>query len=145
MCRIVEQYDALGGISLDDVAAVSQALSERLDDADAMGGGPYTLEVSSPGVDRPLAQRRHWARARGRLVRVVLRDGGARTGRLTEVDDDGIAVDGVQLAWTDIARGAVEVEFSGRADMPGDMPGDVPGTDDADGAFSEEEREGGEA
>src|SRR5919202_4149540 len=69
--------DALGGVPMDAVATVSQTLSQRLDDADAMGGTPYTLEVSSPGVDRPLAQRRHWARARTRLVRVLLRGGGA--------------------------------------------------------------------
>src|ERR671928_564495 len=82
--------DALGGVPMDAVAAVSQALSQRLDDTDAMGGAPYTLEVSSPGVDRPLAQRRHWARARTRLVRATLRDGGSRTGRRPEGDDDGL-------------------------------------------------------
>src|SRR3954470_22839293 len=82
--------DAVGGVPMDAVAAVSQALSQRLDETDAMGGSAYTLEVTSPGVDRPLTERRHWSRARGRLVRVVLRDGGTRTGRLEEVGDPGV-------------------------------------------------------
>jgi ribosome maturation factor RimP len=129
--------DALGGVPMDAVAAVSQALSQRLDDTDAMGGTPYTLEVSSPGVDRPLSERRHWARARGRLVRAALRDGGSRTGRLTEVDDDGLVLDGARLPWADVARGKVEVEFS-RLDEPA-------GTQDAGEEFSQEEEEGGEA
>src|SRR4051794_27465366 len=104
--------DAVGGVPMDAVAAVSQALSQRLDESDAMGGSAYTLEVSSPGVDRPLTQRRHWSRARGRLVRVALRNGGTRTGRLEEVDEAGILVDGVRLAWDDVARGTIEVEFA---------------------------------
>jgi ribosome maturation factor RimP len=108
--------DAVGGVPMDAVAAVSQALSQRLDEADAMGGSPYTLEVTSPGVDRPLSERRHWSRARGRLVSVALRDGRSRTGRLTEVDDEGVLVAGDRLAWDDVARGRVEVEFSRTAE-----------------------------
>src|SRR5450755_1119442 len=64
--------DKDGGISLDDVAQVSQAVSAVLDQpaADAiLGATPYVLEVSSPGVDRPLTEPRHWRRAAGRLVR----------------------------------------------------------------------------
>jgi ribosome maturation factor RimP len=133
--------DALGGVPLDAVAAVSEALSQRLDEADAMGGAPYTLEVSSPGVDRPLSQRRHWARARGRLVRVTLRYGATRTGRLTEVDDDGLVVDGARLAWPEVLRGTVEVEFS----RPDGMPDEVAGTDHMDETFTGEHEEGGEA
>src|SRR4051795_95187 len=67
--------DVAGGVPMDAVAAVSQALSQRLDESDAMGGAAYTLEVSSPGVDRPLTQRRHWSRARGRLGPVAPRRG----------------------------------------------------------------------
>jgi ribosome maturation factor RimP len=104
--------DAVGGVPMDAVAEVSQVLSQRLDDSDAMGGAPYVLEVTSPGVDRPLTERRHWLRARGRLVRVTLRDGGTQTGRLTEVTDDGVVVDGRTVVWEDVARGRVEVEFN---------------------------------
>jgi ribosome maturation factor RimP len=133
--------DAVGGVPMDVVAALSQTLSRRLDEADAMGGAPYTLEVSSPGIDRPLSERRHWARARGRLVRVALHGGGSRTGRLTEVDDQGIVVDDNRLNWQDVTRGRVEVDFSRPEPL---------GTDDVGDTFSEEagaaeEEEGGEA
>lgn len=104
--------DAVGGVPMDSVAAVSQTLSRSLDEGDAMGGEPYTLEVSSPGVDRVLSQRRHWSRARGRLVRVARRDGGTETGRLSVVDEEGIVVAGERRAWADVARGRVEIEFS---------------------------------
>jgi len=62
--------DADGGVSLDGIALVSREVSARLDATGAMGEAPYTLEVSSPGVDRPLTLPRHWRRAVGRLVRV---------------------------------------------------------------------------
>ena len=70
LLRVV--VDADGGVSLDDIALVSREASIRLDGTGAMGEAPYTLEVSSPGVDRPLTQPRHWRRAVGRLVRVPL-------------------------------------------------------------------------
>ena len=65
--------DADRGVSLDDITLISRALSAELDAIGAMGETPYTLEVSSPGVDRPLTEPRHWRRASGRLVRVPLR------------------------------------------------------------------------
>src|SRR5262250_1987602 len=64
--------DADGGVGLDEIAEVSREVSARLDASGAMGDIPYTLEVSSPGVDRPLTEPRHWRRARGRLVSVSL-------------------------------------------------------------------------
>jgi ribosome maturation factor RimP len=69
--------DADGGVDLDNIALVSREASARLDDTGAMGEAPYTLEVSSPGVDRPLTQPRHWRRAVGRLVRVPISGPGA--------------------------------------------------------------------
>ena len=67
--------DSDGGVSLDDAALASRELSVKLDASDVMGDMPYTLEVSSPGVDRPLTEPRHWQRAVGRLVRVPLTAG----------------------------------------------------------------------
>jgi ribosome maturation factor RimP len=64
--------DADGGVSLDDIEKVSRALSAVLDESAVMGEMPYTLEVSSPGVDRPLTEPRHWRRAAGRLVTVAV-------------------------------------------------------------------------
>ncbi len=112
--RVVVDQD--GGISLDTVAAVSTAVAAQLDDSDAMGGSPYVLEVTSPGVDRPLTAPRHWRRNRTRLVKVATAEATALEGRLVEVDDDGIGIesDGVvtRLAWDRVASGRVQVEFN---------------------------------
>src|SRR5689334_23808526 len=68
--RVVVDRDA--GVTLDDIAEVSKAVSEVLDsNDDGMGRTPYVLEVTSPGVDRPLTEARHWRRNVGRLVTVA--------------------------------------------------------------------------
>ena len=86
--RVVVDRDA--GVTLDDIAEVSRAVSEVLDrNDDGMGRTPYVLEVTSPGVDRPLTEPRHWRRNTGRLVTVPVGPTGATeelTGRVTEVD-----------------------------------------------------------
>ncbi len=117
--------DKDGGVTLDDVAQVSRALGEALDAADDAGPGPlaaaYVLEVSSPGVDRPLTESRHWRRNTGRLVTVSRHDGAPLTGRVVAADETGITleVDGAEqtLAYADVTSGAVQVEFS-RAASP---------------------------
>lgn len=89
--------DKDGGVSLDDVALASQSISAVLDadaEADALlGSAAYVLEVSSPGVDRPLVQPRHWRRALGRLVRVRVEGAGELTGRVVGVDADGVRLE----------------------------------------------------
>ena len=132
--------DKDGGITLDDVADVSRRLSEALDAADEQDptllGTSYVLEVSSPGVDRPLTQPRHWRRNVGRLVEVALTDGGRVTGRVVTADDDGVTLEvgSAQrgLPWPAIASGAVQVEFSrsGTADPQDELDG----TDEEDDA-----------
>ncbi len=112
--RVVVDRD--GGVDLDDIADVSRAVSTALDDSDAMGGTPYVLEVTSPGVDRPLTERRHWRRARGRLVLATLAEGAPVTGRVLDVDEAGVTVDvdgtARVLPWESLRRGVVQVEFS---------------------------------
>lgn len=119
--RIV--VDADGGVTLDDLARVSSALSEALDELDAreptLLGGTYVLEVSSPGVERPLTLPRHWRRNTTRLVTAHLHEGEPLTGRLVSADDaeDGgfvLDVAGVEhpLAYGDVVRGQVQLEFS---------------------------------
>jgi ribosome maturation factor RimP len=123
--RIV--IDADGGVDLDDAAAVSRTIADYLDDDTAtrlVGAGPYVLEVTSPGVDRPLDEPRHWRRAVGRLVRVSAA-GDELTGRITRTTDDAVGLDigGVErlVPWAELGRGQVEVEFNRRrtlADEP---------------------------
>jgi ribosome maturation factor RimP len=78
------------------------------------------LEVTSPGVDRPLTQPRHWRRSRGRLVTASLVEGGQVTGRVTETDDEGVTLDveGRPRTFThaELGKGKVQVEFRREAD-----------------------------
>ena len=108
--------DRDGGVSLDEVALVSQRLSQALDDADAMGGRPYVLEVGSPGVGRPLETDRHWRRAVGRLVLVTLTDGGSLTGRLLAVEGRAVVLDAPvgdhRIDLGRVATARVEVDMS---------------------------------
>jgi ribosome maturation factor RimP len=118
--------DRDGGVSLDDVAVVSQAISTVLDlpAADAiLGEQPYVLEVSSPGVDRPLVAARQWRRATGRLVRVRPAARPELTARIIAVDADGVrlAVAGAKpgapsvehtLRFDELGPGLVQVEFN---------------------------------
>ena len=134
LLRIAVDRD--GGVSLDDVALVSQRLSERLDESDVMGGQPYVLEVGSPGVDRPLTQSRHWRRATGRLVEAVLADGSTVSGRVLVVDGDGATLDvpggDRRVGFGQVARARVQVEFGRGAE--GAAAGDEGGDDGEGGA-----------
>jgi ribosome maturation factor RimP len=126
--RVVVDRDA--GVTLDDIAEVSRAVSEVLDTHDdGMGRTPYVLEVTSPGVDRPLTEARHWRRNTGRLVTVAVGPSGAAeevTGRITAVTDAGVelAVEakgkpGAKkrpptprlVPWPEVGPGRVQVEF----------------------------------
>jgi ribosome maturation factor RimP len=108
--------DADGGVSLDDIALASRELSSRLDGAAEMGDQPYTLEVSSPGVDRPLTQPRHWRRNIGRLVSAPAPEGGRAEGRIAGASESGVTLerDGVTRVYryADLGPGRVQVEFS---------------------------------
>ena len=111
--------DKDGGVDLDDIAAATAEVSRVLDDADAMGNSPYTLEVSSPGVDRPLTLPRHWRRNAGRLVKVTLEDGSELTGRIGESDDSGVRLDVAgderRVEYAEVARARIEIEFKREA------------------------------
>ncbi|GAB3955977.1 ribosome maturation factor RimP [Micromonospora vulcania] len=141
--------DADGGIDLDAVAVVSRAVSAALDAAEETGGdivsGEYQLEVSSPGVDRPLTLPRHWRRNVGRLVKVTVRGAAALpgqrgeqpagdrqlTGRVVAADDEGVQLetdDGrASWAYAQLGPGRVQVEFSRLAEL-----GEPDEFDDAD-------------
>ena len=132
--RIVVDRD--GGVSLDQVADVSRAVSEALDEIDArepaLLGGAYVLEVSSPGVDRPLTEPRHWRRNVGRLVTATLADGSSETGRLTAADDTAVELGGRRVLLPELVRGKVQVEFNrpGGAGEPADAGDDLADADD---------------
>ena len=117
------------GVDLDAIALVSRAVADALDASDTRYGGDtgaaYTLEVSSPGVDRPLTELRHWRRAKGRLVSTSTAVDGARfTGRVVDTSGASVVleVDGVarEFAVDDLGPGRVQVEFNrnGKAEDP---------------------------
>lgn len=112
LLRVVVDRD--GGVDLDGVATLSARLSAALDASDVMGAAPYVLEVTSPGVDRPLTTPRHWRRAVGRLVRVPV-DGAQTEGRIAAVDEAGVVLEtptrSDHLAWSRLGPARVEVEF----------------------------------
>jgi ribosome maturation factor RimP len=134
--RVVVDRDE--GVTLDDVAEVSRAVSAALDDHDgALGRAPYVLEVTSPGVDRPLTEPRHWRRNVGRLVAVPVGPGSGAdlvTARIAAVDDAGVtlAVEASgkpgakkrppraqQVPWALLGAGRVQIEFARAGDDAG--------------------------
>lgn len=119
LLRVIVDADAdagTSGLTLDRLADATRAVSQALDDADAMGEQPYTLEVTSPGVDRPLTLPRHWRRNVGRKVAVTTTDQTRRTGRIRAVGETSVTLDvggtEVEMRYDDIAKALVQVEFN---------------------------------
>jgi ribosome maturation factor RimP len=108
--------DKGSGITLDEIADATTLVSGVLDESDALDEAPYTLEVTSPGVDRPLTLPRHWRRNLNRLVTVTPRHGAPVTGRIVDCDEDGatlaIGASVVQVAFADVEKARVEIEFN---------------------------------
>lgn len=137
--RVVLDRD--GGVDLDLVSDVSRAISAALDiePLSSQFTGTFVLEVTSPGVDRPLTEIRHWRRAVDRLVVATLADGSSVTGRIVEVDADHVVLDieggkvpeRRTLAHADLQRGLVQVEFN-RATAADEVPELLPTDDEGD-------------
>ncbi len=108
--------DRDGGVGIDHITEATRALSEELDASDVMGSQPYTLEVTSRGVDRPLTEPRHWRRNAGRLVRLRLADDSSIDGRIGESDDEGVVIEGrttsQRLAYDQISTALVQTELN---------------------------------
>ncbi|WP_237741705.1 ribosome maturation factor RimP [Tsukamurella sp. 1534] len=124
--------DSDAGPTLDSLADLARTLSAAVDDADdVFGAQAFTLEVTTPGAERPLTQPRHWRRARGRQAAIELADGTELLARVGPLSDDGATVTVVlpgrkgaapstrEVALADVASAAVRVEF--RAPNPKEM------------------------
>ncbi|MEU8900214.1 ribosome maturation factor RimP [Nocardia sp. NPDC048505] len=153
--RVKVIIDSDAAVDLDAVAALSNEISEALDAAGDFGETPYLLEVTTPGINRPLTADRHWRRAQGRKVRIKLRSGAsspdpagaakfeARAGAL-DGEQIGLVLGGkakphlVTIPLADIAEAVVQVEFNppGAKELElagGIAPGKpVPGAEPAD-------------
>ena len=116
--------DGDASLNLDQVTSVSRVISELLDEAVFMGETPFTLEVTSPGVDRPLTQPRHFAKNVDRLLKIIKLDGSEITGRILSNSDHDVTLtvavkkeireEVITLA--DIKRAVVEIEFNRKDD-----------------------------
>lgn len=108
--------DRDGGVGIDHITEATRALSEALDASDVMGAQPYTLEVTSRGVDRPLTEPRHWRRNAGRLVRLRLADDSSIDGRIGDSDDEGVVIEGrttsQRLTYDQISTALVQTELN---------------------------------
>ncbi|MFI8973339.1 ribosome maturation factor RimP [Nocardia asteroides] len=166
--RVKVTVDSDGPADLDAIAELSRAMSELLDDAGDFGESAYLLEVTTPGVERPLTADRHWRRAQGRKVKIALAPDAeriegkarfeARVGRLAEDGTVALVLGGknkphrLHVPLADIASAVVQVEFStpGAAELelaggiaagrpvPGEEPTDLA----ADGQHSDSPTEG---
>ena len=135
--------DGDGGVGHDELSDVSREISTGLDEAERTQGeltpDAYTLEVSSPGTDRPLTLPRHWRRNVGRLVKVKV---GERllTGRVTAATEVGISLDGREVAFDELGPGRVQVEFQRLTALSEEEFGEL--ADDSDGESGDDSESG---
>ena len=140
LIRVLVDRD--GGVTLDHIASLTSILSLELDETNAMGEQPYVLEVSSPGVGRPLTHPRHWRRNATRLVQITTAEGDAIAGRIAASDDATVTLEPAggrpgdrpeglteskTLTFAEISEAHVEVEFR-RSAAPSE---DASGEDDS--------------
>ena len=103
--------DADRHLSLDEVTQATKAISEIVENIPALGATPFTLEVTSPGVDRPLTKPRHWRKNINRLVKIILQDGKEINGRIKSASEISATIDEVEISYADIKRANLEIEF----------------------------------
>ena len=98
-------------LSLDQVTSATKAIGEIIESLQSLGDTPFTLEVTSPGLDRPLTKPRHWRKNIDRLVKVVLLDGLEIKGRIKDVNEVSATIDEKNISYSDIKRATLEIEF----------------------------------
>ena len=103
--------DADTHLSLDQVTAATKAIGELVEGIQSLGDTPFTLEVTSPGIDRPLTKPRHWCKNIDRLIKVILLDGKEVKGRIKDASELSATVDQQVILFTDIKRATLEIEF----------------------------------
>lgn len=112
--------DGESALNLDQVTVASKLVSALVDEAAFMGETPFTLEVTSPGIDRPLTLPRHFAKNVTRLLKVTKSDGVVITGRITSNTDTEVSLEVIEkkeskevtIQLADIKRAVVEIEFN---------------------------------
>jgi len=98
-------------LNLDQVTAVTKEISEVIEALPELGDGAFTLEVTSPGLDRPLTKPRHWRKNLDRLVKIIMTSGEEIQGRIGEATETTVLVDSQKVSYEDIKRAVLEIEF----------------------------------
>jgi ribosome maturation factor RimP len=98
-------------LSLDQVTVATKAISEIVENLPTLGNNPFTLEVTSPGLDRPLTKPRHWQKNKDRLIKIILNDGKEITGRIKDSTQSAVTVDEQVINFADMQRATLEIEF----------------------------------
>ena len=98
-------------LSLDQVTVATKAISEIVENLPTLGNNPFTLEVTSPGLDRPLTKPRHWQKNKDRLIKIILNDGKEILGRIKDSTQSAVTVDEQVINFADIKRATLEIEF----------------------------------
>lgn len=142
--QLADPVTPLPSLSLDDVADATRVVDAALENSDVLGAAPYVLEVSSPGVGRPLVTRVQFRRNVGRLVELSLHEGHTPadvSGRIVAVREDELDLlvpptkktpeTTTTVPLGSVRRGKVQVEFR-RADTSGDEPDDPAADDDTE-------------
>lgn len=98
-------------LSLDQVTVATKAISELIENISNLGDNSFTLEVTSPGLDRPLTKPRHWQKNIDRLVKVIMLDTKEIKGRIKSANNDSVLIDENNIFFVDMKRATLEVEF----------------------------------
>jgi ribosome maturation factor RimP len=98
-------------LSLDQVTVATKAISEIVENLPTLGNNPFTLEVTSPGLDRPLTKPRHWQKNKDRLIKIILINDKEITGRIKDSTQSAVTVDEQVINFADMKRATLEIEF----------------------------------
>jgi ribosome maturation factor RimP len=98
-------------LNLDQITAVTKEISEVIEALEELGESAFTLEVTSPGIDRPLTKPRHWRKNFERLVKIVMNSGQEIQGRIGEATERTVLVGDEKVSFEDIKRAVLEIEF----------------------------------
>ena len=103
--------DSDSHLNLDQITAVTKEISEVIETLEELGDSAFTLEVTSPGIDRPLTKPRHWRKNFDRLVKITMTSGKDIQGRIGEATETNVLVGDQKVSFEDIKCAVLEIEF----------------------------------